>query len=101
MEANVPPGADRAPALPIRILEACSAACNRIVRLLLVSLSAVMVVMMELDTSAELPDMIPASSFTAASGMFIAKRTNNVLAPIAYLSSIVFNSTSISTIWLI
>ncbi len=44
MEANVPPGADRAPALPIRILEACSAACNRIVRLLLVSLSAVMVV---------------------------------------------------------
>ncbi|HNV35208.1 MAG TPA: hypothetical protein PKK63_06720, partial [Bacillota bacterium] len=63
--------------------------------------SAVMVVMMELDTSAELPDMIPASSFTAASGMFIAKRTNNVLAPIAYLSSIVFNSTSISTIWLI
>ncbi|MFA5026864.1 MAG: TRAP transporter small permease [Candidatus Methylomirabilota bacterium] len=44
MESRDRRGADRAPALPIRILESWSAACNRVVRLLLVALSAVMVV---------------------------------------------------------
>lgn len=57
----------------------------------LTAVSAVIVVTIELETSDELPEYMPAKSFIAASGMFTAIRVTNALAPMEYLSSMVCN----------